>query len=136
MVSLMTTRIGPHDRAAETTHARRTVWTPQDSLVADGHRVVPVFSGDRPVGVYVVDPDGVEWFPVTQRQRLVAVPLASGLLGALVGGLLASRRQPVRSISMGPGGWVSFRGTGRAPRLVGGQRPWWAHLLRAHRLPR
>jgi hypothetical protein len=35
---------------------------------------------------------------------------------------------------MGPGGWVSLRRTGSPPLRDGSPRPWWAHLLRAHRL--
>jgi len=40
----------------------------------------------------------------------------------------------VQRITMGPGGWVSFKGTAAAPRLRGPHRPWWAVLLRARPL--
>ena len=39
----------------------------------------------------------------------------------------------IGSVSMGPGGWVSFKG-GEKPRPRGPRRPWWAVLLRARPL--
>jgi hypothetical protein len=39
----------------------------------------------------------------------------------------------VGSLSMGPGGWVSFKRTA-APPLRDAGRPWWARLLGAHEL--
>ncbi|MFB9545823.1 hypothetical protein [Micromonospora sagamiensis] len=49
---------------------------------------------------------------------------------------MASRRRPpaIGAVTMGPGGRVSLRGT-RAPALRPARpRPWWARVLRAHRL--
>lgn len=64
---------------------------------------------------------------------------ASMALGALavagataVGLRWASRPAAPRTITMGPGGWVSFKGL--TARSVGPRRPWWAVLLRARRL--
>ena len=57
---------------------------------------------------------------------------ALAVAGATAVGLRwASRPAAPREISMGPGGWVSFKGL--APPPVEPRRPWWAVLLRAHR---
>lgn len=86
----MTTEVSHDD---EVTQPARRVWTPDVTPAIDpsGRRIVPVLSGERPIGVYVVDPDGVEWFPITPRSHAVAGPLVSGLLGAFVGSLVARR---------------------------------------------
>ena len=58
---------------------------------------------------------------------------ALAVAGATAVGLRwAARPAAVRSISMGPGGWVSFKGL-KQPRPAG-PRPWWAVLLRARPL--
>ena len=70
------------------------------------------------------------------RELLVAAVVGS-LAGSAVAAVLTTRRTgTVRSISMGPGGWVSFRGTRppRSIRTISGKRPSWAHLLGAHRV--
>jgi hypothetical protein len=55
---------------------------------------------------------------------------AFAVAGATAVGLRwAARPAAVRSISMGPGGWVSFKGV-KQPHPAG-PRPWWAVLLRA-----
>ena len=57
---------------------------------------------------------------------------AMAVAGATAVGLRwASRPAAPREISMGPGGWVSFKGL--APPPIEPRRPWWAVLLRAHR---
>jgi hypothetical protein len=66
-------------------------------------------------------------------------PLYAGIaVGALavagataVGLRWASRPAAPKTITMGPGGWVSFKGL--KPPPVGPRRPWWAVLLRAQR---
>lgn len=111
--------------------------TPAEApIVAGGHTVVPVLAGDRALGIYVLTDDGVRWYPVHAHASLAA--LAVGALGLALGGALAARHQPVRTITMGPGGWVSFKGTPprRAPKVVPGPRAWWASALRARRLAR
>ena len=58
-----------------------------------------------------------------------------GIVAAAAVGVATAVRRPsarVDRLSMGPGGWVSFRGfpVPKAER----RRPWWAVLLRAHRV--
>jgi hypothetical protein len=98
-------------------------------------RVVPVTRNGRTIGVVLVDGSGCRWQATSDADRLVTVAtLTAGAVAAA--GLLAAavRRPRVQRITMGPGGWVSFKGAGPAPRLRGPRRPWWAHLLRAHRV--
>jgi hypothetical protein len=68
-------------------------------------------------------------------QGPVYAGLAVGALavaGATAVGLRwASRPAAPRTITMGPGGWVSFKGL--PPPRTGPPRPWWAVLLRAQR---
>lgn len=73
-------------------------WTPDGALVIDaaGRRVVPVLSGDHPLGLYIVDADGVEWFPVATGARTALAPLLAGVLGVVLGAALVRRRQLVR----------------------------------------
>ena len=57
---------------------------------------------------------------------------ALAVAGATAVGLRwASRPAAPRTITMGPGGWVSFKGL--KPPRTGPPRPWWAVLLRAQR---
>jgi hypothetical protein len=81
--------------------------------------------------------------PDSNLQRVVPCeplgPIYAGIaVGALavagataVGLRWASRPAAPKTITMGPGGWVSFKGL--KPPPVGPRRPWWAVLLRAQR---
>jgi hypothetical protein len=104
--------------------------------------VVPVTktwrSGSRTVGVVLVDATGARWQRTLDLERLVVVAtLVSGLVGLGAVAAAALRRPTARvdRLTMGPGGWVSFKG-GEKPRPRGLRRPWWAHVLRAYPLDR
>jgi hypothetical protein len=102
--------------------------------------VVPILRGTggnaRTIGVVLADRDGYRWQRTPDVERMVAVVTVTGGAVAAVGLLAAASRRPrVQRITMGPGGWVSFRGAA-APRVHGPRRPWWAVLLRARRLDR
>ncbi|WFE56692.1 hypothetical protein [Micromonospora sp. WMMD712] len=100
--------------------------------------VVPVARDGRPVGAFVLAGGRVRYRTLADPDRVLAAAtgaLAVGLVTAAVA-VVASRRRPpaIGTVRMGPGGWVSLRGV-RAPALrPTGPRPWWAHVLRAHRL--
>jgi hypothetical protein len=104
--------------------------------------VVPVTRGTgdraRTIGVVLVDPAGTRWQRTTDVERLITVAtVTAGLVGA-VGWIAAASRRPtarVDRLTMGPGGWVSFKG-GEKPRPRGPRRPWWAVVLRARPLDR
>lgn len=108
---------------------------------ADPTTVIPVSRGGRPLGVFVVTAGRVRYRPVVSADRIAVTVLAAAALTAVSAGMaaVAARRRPptVRTITMGPGGWVSLKGLpGAAPRVVAdGRRPWWARMLRARRLP-
>ncbi|RIV37863.1 hypothetical protein [Micromonospora radicis] len=97
--------------------------------------LVPVTRAGRPVGMFVAGAGGVRYRMLLDPDRLITATaglLALGLLGA--GVALRGRRRPpaVGALTMGPGGWVSFRGVpAPAPRTP---RPRWARLLGARRL--
>jgi hypothetical protein len=107
-------------------------------------RFVPVERGPhRLAGGFVVSHDGVTWRPAVDVERVLLTGLRLGAAVAAVGLAVRGRggAGPVRTVTMGPGGWISFRGTD-APRVVGlrrrnhpsSHRPWWAVLLRARPL--
>ncbi|UQU61698.1 hypothetical protein COUCH_21910 [Couchioplanes caeruleus] len=101
--------------------------------------VVLVRNGDRTVGAYVTGPGGVRYRPVVDVTALGVATLATvALTAAALGAGVALRRRPaIGSVSMGPGGWVSLRGTGTGappPLRPAAPRPWWARILRANRL--
>ncbi|MGA5298480.1 hypothetical protein ACPCHT_01055 [Nucisporomicrobium flavum] len=98
--------------------------------------VVLVRCGDRTVGAYVTGPDGVRYRPVVDVTALGVAALATiALTAAALGAGVALRRRPaIGSVSMGPGGWVSLRGTGVPPLRPAAPRPWWARILKANRL--
>jgi len=104
--------------------------------------VVPVIrgSGDRArtIGVVLVDPGESRWQRTIDIERLVTVATVTAGLVAAVGSIAAALRRPtarVDRLTMGPGGWVSFKG-GEKPRPGGPRRPWWAVVLRARPLGR
>ena len=98
--------------------------------------VVEVRQGDRPVGAYFVDEHSAVYRPAVDVTRLGLAALATVAVSAVaVSAAVAVRRRPaIGSVSMGPGGWVSLKRTAGPPLRDDARRPWWAHLLRAHRL--
>jgi hypothetical protein len=106
---------------------------------AGGTVVVPVGRADgsgRPAGVVIAGPDGVRYRPVVDVERLAwCAVAATGLVSAAVAVVAAARRRPaIGTVHMGPGGWVSLKGTALPPLRPDTRRPWWARLLRARRL--
>jgi hypothetical protein len=99
--------------------------------------VLPILRGraGRTVGVVVEDREGTRWQPTPDVEGLVRLGIAAAVAVALPIGVAAAVRRPtarVDRLSMGPGGWVSFKGFA-APTGRGERRPWWARLLCAHR---
>jgi hypothetical protein len=93
--------------------------------------VVPVTRKDRTIGVVLIDGSGYRWQRTTDVDHVIAVATVTAGAVAAAGLIVGALGRPrVQRITMGPGGWVSFRGSG-VPRLRGVRRPWWAHLLRA-----
>jgi hypothetical protein len=109
----------------------------------DGTVLVPVVRtrgrSTRPVGAYEISARGVRFHPVVEPGRLAAYGAVALVAFAAAH---AWRRPPaIGSVSMGPGGWVSLKGASLPPLRASAcqsrrrpSRPWWAHLLRAHRL--
>jgi hypothetical protein len=98
--------------------------------------VVEVREGERPIGAYIVDDHKAVYRSAVDVTRLGLAALATVAVSAVaVSAAVAVRRRPaIGSVSMGPGGWVSLKRTAGPPLRDGGPRPWWAHVLRAHRL--
>ena len=97
--------------------------------------VVPITRNGRTIGVVIRDGVGYRWQPTRDLDHVVTVATVSAGAVAAAGLAAAAFRRPrVQRITMGPGGWVSFKGTAAAPRLRGPHRPWWAVLLRARPL--
>ncbi|MEU8820538.1 hypothetical protein [Actinoplanes sp. NPDC048796] len=95
--------------------------------------VTPVRRGDREIGAYV---DG-RFIPAVDATTVALAALATAAVAtASVSVGLALRRRPaIGTVTMGPGGWVSLKHSARPALRAGGTaRPWWARLLRAHRL--
>ena len=104
--------------------------------------VVPITRGSggctRTIGVVLLDATGTRWQRTTDLERLATVATATVGLVAAAGCVAAAVRRPIARVdrlTMGPGGWVSFKG-GQKPRPRGPRRPWWAVLLRARPLDR
>jgi len=98
--------------------------------------VTTVRRGDREIGAYVEHDGATEFVPAVDVSRLVLAALAATTASiAAVSAAVAVRRRPaIGTVTMGPGGWVSLKRTGSPPLRDGTPRPWWARLLRAHRL--
>ncbi|MBQ0988732.1 hypothetical protein [Micromonospora sp. H61] len=95
--------------------------------------VTPVRRGDREIGAYI---DG-RFVPAVDATTVALAALATAAVAtaAVSAGLAMRRRPAIGTVTMGPGGWISLKHTGRPPlRAASTSRPWWAHLLRAHRL--
>jgi hypothetical protein len=106
------------------------------TFVASEVSLVPVRRDGRVVGAYVSSGGNVRFRPVVDvRQALSA---AAGVAVVAVAGatyVAARRRAPaVGAVTMGPGGWISFKGVTAPALRPADDRPWWARLLRAHRL--
>jgi signal transduction protein with GAF and PtsI domain len=97
--------------------------------------VIPITRNERMIGVVLPDGAGYRWQPIRDVDHLVTVATVTAGAVAVAGLVGAAFRRPrVQRITMGPGGWVSFRGTATAPSLHRSPRPWWAVLLRARPL--
>jgi hypothetical protein len=104
--------------------------------------VVPITRGAgkraRTIGVVLVDGTGVRWQRTPDLERAVTVATVVAGLVAASGFVAEAIRRPtarVDRLSMGPGGWVSFKG-GEKPKPHGPRRPWWAVVLKARPLGR
>jgi len=100
--------------------------------------VVPIRNGKRTIGAYIVSKDSARFEPATDVTSIAVTALGvAAVIGAAVALAAAARRPPaIRSVTMGPGGWVSLKGTALPP-LRGtdmAARPWWARALGARRL--
>ncbi|MEU1840765.1 hypothetical protein [Micromonospora chersina] len=100
--------------------------------------LVPVTRAGRPVGAFVLAGGRVRYRRLADPDRLVAAAAGAFAVAALVatvGVVATARRRPpaIRTVTMGPGGWVSLRGA-PLPPLRPDRRPWWARALRARRL--
>lgn len=56
------------DDRKRTEHRRQHL--PVPAVHIDGRAVLPIMSGDRPLGVYVIGDEHVRWYPVAPRGRL------------------------------------------------------------------
>jgi len=96
--------------------------------------VVPVLDGERPIGAWIVRPDGVVFRPVIDLTGLAGALLALSAAVAVTTVAVTRRRAAIGAVTMGHGGWVSVKGT-TSPRVrTDSPRPWWARLLGAHPL--
>lgn len=116
----------------------RSAPSPAPVMRVERPGVVPILRGrsGRTVGVVVEDRDGTRWQPTPDVEGLVRLGIAAAVAVALPVGVAAVVRRPtarVDRLSMGPGGWVSFKGFA-APKGRRERRPWWARLLRANRV--
>nr|WP_221377176.1 hypothetical protein [Actinoplanes polyasparticus] len=99
---------------------------------------MPIRHGRRTVGAYVMTPQGVRFQPATDVTRIVVTAVTTVALTVVTIAIAVAVRRPpaIRSVTMGPGGWVSLKGTALPPMRdsVAPSRPWWARSLRARRL--
>lgn len=98
--------------------------------------VLPVQHGDRPIGAYLVHGETATFCPAVDVTRLATTALATVAVIAVAGSAAAALRgrSAIGTVTMGPGGWISLKGTGTPPLRPAQRRPWWARLLWARRL--
>ncbi len=103
--------------------------TPQATMdvpaLRSGARPDETSTTDSPAAAPQCEPLGPVYAGIAVGALAVAGATAVGLRWA-------SRPAAPKTITMGPGGWVSFKGL--RPPPVGPRRPWWAVLLRAQRI--
>jgi hypothetical protein len=101
-------------------------------------QVVPVRRGERQIGAYVIEGAGVRYVPAVDINAVLTAAVAAVAVAAAgaSAGVALRRRPAIGAVTMGPGGWISLKRTSRPPLRAAAEpaRPWWAHLLRAHRL--
>ena len=104
-------------------------------VTADRVTVIPVRHGDHEIGAYVIGPDTARFVAAVDATRIVlaALATATAMTIALSAAVAVRRRPAIGTVTMGPGGWVSLK-RAPAPPLRSARRPWWAHVLKAHRL--
>jgi hypothetical protein len=103
--------------------------------ITDTPTVCLVHHRGRPVGAYVVDAGSVRFVPVVDLNRLVLGGLGCAAATAVALAVAVGRRRVgIGSVTMGPGGWISLKNATAAGLRPARARPWWARLLRAHRL--
>ncbi|GAA4964240.1 hypothetical protein [Actinoplanes utahensis] len=107
-------------------------------VALDHLTVVPIRHGRKTVGAYVMTPEGIRFQPAVDVTRIVVTALTAVALTAVTIAVAVAVRRPsaIRSVTMGPGGWVSLKGM-PVPPMRGAAvpaRPWWARALRARRL--
>ncbi|GIE29736.1 hypothetical protein Ait01nite_027810 [Actinoplanes italicus] len=108
--------------------------TSLDVRQADAVSVTPVAVGGREIGAWITGPSGTYYRPVIDVTWLAGAVLAATATVAVAATVVAARPRPaIGQVTMGPGGWVSLRGLPRPRPQPEAPRPWWAHLLRAHR---
>jgi hypothetical protein len=111
---------------------------PSGDLLSAPVTVVPVRNGQRTIGAYIVSKDSARFKPTTDVTPIAVTTLGVAAVIAVAVALAAAARRPpaIRSVTMGPGGWVSLKGTVLPPLHGPGSpaRPWWARALGARRL--
>ncbi|MFC0005209.1 hypothetical protein [Micromonospora siamensis] len=99
--------------------------------------LVPVTRDGRAVGAFVLAGGQVRYRSISDPDQVLAAAAGAAAVALLTAAVavLGRRRPPaIGAVTMGPGGWVSLRGT-RVPALrPARRRPWWARALRARRL--
>jgi hypothetical protein len=99
--------------------------------------LIPVRRGEREIGVFAVGPDRITFVPAVDVTAVVLASMTVASVTAVAFALGIARRRPpaIGTVTMGPGGWLSLKRAAAPPlRAAAEPRPWWAHLLRAHRL--
>ncbi|MEH0843761.1 hypothetical protein V6U81_15360 [Micromonospora sp. CPCC 205711] len=99
--------------------------------------LVPVTRDGRAVGAFVLAGGQVRYRSVTDPDQVLAAAAGALAVALLTAGVaVVARRRPaaIGAVTMGPGGWVSLKGSPAPALRPARRRPWWARLLRARRL--
>jgi hypothetical protein len=112
--------------------------SPSDRVISGAVTVVPIRNGKRTIGAYIVSRDAARFEPATDVTPIAVTALGvAAVIGVAVALATAVRRpSAIKSVTMGPGGWVSLKGAALPPLRGAGTspRPWWARALGARRL--
>ncbi|MBY8875230.1 hypothetical protein K7640_25695 [Micromonospora sp. PLK6-60] len=99
--------------------------------------LVPVTRDGRAVGAFVLAGGRVRYRSVPDPDQVLAAAVGAVAVAVLTTAVavLGRRRPPaIGTVTMGPGGWVSLRGSRLPAPRSAAPRPWWARALRARRL--